>query len=41
MIAAKTSRSSHCPNWQIEPMSILFAAFFLITNLLAVFEKVS
>jgi hypothetical protein len=32
MIAAKTSRSFHRLNCQSKPMSILRAAFFLITN---------
>jgi len=41
MIAAKISRSFHCLNCQSEPMSIVCAAFFLITNLLAVLEKTS
>jgi len=41
MIAAKISRSFHCLNCQSEPMSIVYAAFFLITNLLAVLEKPS
>jgi len=41
MIAAKISRCFHCLNCQSEPMSIVCAAFFLITNLLAVLEKTS